>query len=87
MLALQLPASGSNFPHTHACPGTAVPVLAGDVTSASGNRWRRPEAGLSWNYVTVPDEFYGDETLSFSLIAMSAKVMIFNAMKLSIKPH
>jgi len=42
----------------------------------------------------MPDEFYGDETLftshetlSFSLLAMSAKLMIFNAMKLSMKPH
>jgi len=40
----------------------------------------------------MPDEFYGDETLltsheilSFSLLAMSAKLMIFNVMKLSIK--
>jgi len=41
----------------------------------------------------VPDEFYGDETLltshetpSFSLLATSAKLMIFNIMKLFMKP-
>ena len=41
----------------------------------------------------MPYEFYGDETpftshetISFSLLAMSAKLMIFNAMKLSMKP-
>jgi len=40
----------------------------------------------------VPDEFHGDETLLifyetafFSLLAMSAKLMIFNVIKLSIK--
>jgi len=40
----------------------------------------------------VPDGFHGDETLltshetpSFSLLAMSAKVVVFNVMKLSIK--
>ena len=38
-------------------------------------------------------EFYGDETLlishetpSFSLLAMSAKLMVFNAMKFYMKP-
>ena len=41
----------------------------------------------------VPDEFHGNETLltshetpSFFLLAMSAKLMIFNIMKLSMKP-
>ena len=40
-----------------------------------------------------PDEFYGDEILLifyetsvFSLLAMSAKLMIFNAMKVFMKP-
>jgi len=40
----------------------------------------------------VPDEFHGDEILltshetpSFSLLATSAKLMIFNVMKLSMK--
>ena len=40
----------------------------------------------------MPDEFYGDETLityhetpAFYLLAMSAKLMIFNAMKPSMK--
>ena len=40
----------------------------------------------------VPDEFHGDETLLtshetpfFSLLAMSAKLMIFNTMKLSLR--
>ena len=44
------------------------------------------------NQVTVSDEFYGDkilltsyETSSFSLLTMSAKVIVFNIMKLSIK--
>ena len=39
----------------------------------------------------MPDEFYGDkilltfyETLAFSLLTMSAKIMIFNVIKLSI---
>ena len=41
----------------------------------------------------MTDEFHGDETLltshetpSFSLLAMLAKLMIFNVMKLSMKP-
>ena len=41
----------------------------------------------------MPDEFCGDETLLtfhkilvFSLIIMSAKMMIFNSIKLSMKP-
>ena len=40
----------------------------------------------------MPDEFYGDETLltshktpSFSSFAMSAKVMVFNVIKLCMK--
>ena len=40
----------------------------------------------------MPDEFHGDETLltsheiqSFSLLVMSAKVMVFNVMKLPLK--
>ena len=40
----------------------------------------------------MPDEFYGDETLlishetpAFSFLAMSEKLMRFNAMKLSMK--
>ena len=41
----------------------------------------------------MPDEFHGDETLltshethSFPLFVMSAELMIFNAMKLSMEP-
>jgi len=44
------------------------------------------------NYVTMLDEFHGDETLlkyhetlSFSLLVILAKLMIFNAMKSSRK--
>ena len=44
------------------------------------------------NQVTVPDEFHGDETLLtshetsyFSFLAMSAKLMVFNIMKPSLK--
>ena len=40
----------------------------------------------------MPDEFHGDETLltshkipSFSLLAMSAKMVVFNVIKLFIK--
>ena len=40
------------------------------------------------NWVTVSDKFHGDETLltfheilAFSLLTMSAKVMVFNVMK------
>ena len=40
-------------------------------------------------YLTVPDEFHGDEalltfheTIFFSLLVMLAKLMIFNVMKL-----
>ena len=47
---------------------------------------------IDWELETMPDEFYGDETLltfheipSFSLLAMSIKLMVFNAMKPSIK--
>jgi len=42
----------------------------------------------------VPDKFHGDETLltshetpSFYLLVMSAKLMIFNVMKPSMKSH
>jgi len=42
----------------------------------------------------MPDGFHGDETLltfhetsSFSLLAMSAKLIVFNTIKLSMKPH
>ena len=41
----------------------------------------------------MPDEFYGDETLItshetpfFSVLAMSAKLMVFNDIKPSMKP-
>ena len=44
--------------------------------------------------LTVPDEFHGDkalltfhEIIFFSLLAISAKVIIFNVMKLLMKPH
>lgn len=44
------------------------------------------------NQVTVPDEFHDDETLltsyetlSFTLLSMSVKLMTFNIMKLFIK--
>ena len=50
------------------------------------------EASLSENYVTVSNGFHDNETLlasheitSFSLLLMSAKIMIFNIMKPCIK--
>ena len=50
------------------------------------------EASLSENYVTVSNGFHDNETLlasheitSFSLLLMSAKIMIFNTMKFFMK--
>ena len=54
------------------------------------NFWH--SAIIGFPVVIVLDGFHGDEilltsheTLSFSLLAMSAKLMIFNATKLSMK--